>query len=215
VSVAASLILAHYKSTILMEAVLKRSSDIQPMCTNGTWKGTAKVSNCYAQIVTGSKNTKTRNLPSKSVIGVIVMSDVGKERKSGRKADEKSKTFQIIMKPRPEWEREVRAFKEIHKRNNFSISETIMEKAVRVFLREHHWPETPGHSQFQITEFTGDAQKKLVCERCGAEGVSRLYEAVFISGKQLKECEECFKRAKEHRLVKKFLKVITATYRRC
>lgn len=132
-----------------------------------------------------------------------------------RTADPKAKSNRVVFVPKePEQEKAARALKEWCIRNQKTINEVLSEM-VFDFLKRHHWPETPGHSQFQITEFTNGQKPKLVCERCGAEGVPRLYEAVFISGRQLKECEECFKRAKEHKLVKKFLKVITATHRGC
>ena len=88
-------------------------------------------------------------------------------------ANPKSKTKQIVAKPKEEWQTEFTAFKELCARNGLSMSQEIYERAIIPFLREHNWP--PGNSQTLIDVFV---QKKIddkivMCDSCGKEAVYR------------------------------------------
>ena len=82
-------------------------------------------------------------------------------------------TKQIVAKPKPEWIPEFTAFKEICARNQLSMSEEIYERAIKVFLRDHHWP--PGNSQtlLEVFEEKNTIPKLIVCEVCGEAAVYR------------------------------------------
>jgi len=125
----------------------------------------------------------------------------------GRPPEAKAKSHQLIVKAKPEEEVELAAFKELCARNGIKIRDEIFTRTIRPFLREHNWP--PGNSQTVIDVYTTtlEEKKELICERCG-EKTEQLYEAMFISGKKLKECKNCFEHAKNKKLVKKFLRVM-------
>ena len=82
-------------------------------------------------------------------------------------------TKQIVAKPKPEWITEFTAFKEICARNQLSMSEEIYERAIKVFLRDHHWP--PGNSQtlLEVFEEKNTIPKQEFCEVCGEAAVYR------------------------------------------
>ena len=115
------------------------------------------------------------------------------------------KTKQLVLKPKPDgsWDVEINAFRELHARNQIEISETLMEKAVRPFLREHHWP--PGNSQTLL--FQKKPSKVLTCGRCKHQFKS-LTQAVFRSGQTLLFCDDCLAWAKKHNLVRRVVQRI-------
>ena len=82
-------------------------------------------------------------------------------------------TKQIVAKPKPEWITEFTAFKEICARNQLSMSEEIYERAIKVFLRDHHWP--PGNSQTLLAGFQEKhtIPKTVFCEYCNCPAVFR------------------------------------------
>ena len=82
-------------------------------------------------------------------------------------------TKQIVAKPKPEWITEFTAFKEICARNQLSMSQEVYERAIKTFLRDHHWP--PGNSQtlLEVFEEKNTIPKMAVCEVCGESAVYR------------------------------------------
>ena len=108
-----------------------------------------------------------------------------------------SKTSQIIIKPRPEWETEFRAMKEICARNGLALNKEIYERAVRPFLRDHNYP--PGNSQTMLRRF--GVELSLVCFRCGKK-FRTLRRVEYISGVVGHSCEECLRKDKLKRVVK-------------
>lgn len=106
-----------------------------------------------------------------------------------RLAVKDSKTFQLILKPRPEWEMEIRAFKELCARNGLSMSEELYERGIKTFLHEHNWP--PGNSQTLLPKF-GLTDKKR-CFRCEGEFES-LIKVLYKSGRTLSTCRTCLEK---------------------
>jgi len=95
----------------------------------------------------------------------------------------------------PEEEEKIRAFKEIHARNqDLSIHDTIMEY-IRHFLAKHNYP--PGNSQTVLTAFVGQPVEK--CFRCG-NTFPALIRVQFVSGLRAGLCRKCFEaeKAKGH-----------------
>ena len=82
-------------------------------------------------------------------------------------------TKQIVAKPKPEWVTEFKAFKEICARNGLSMSQEIYERAIKVFLRDHHWP--PGNSQTLLAVFEekNTIPKQEFCEVCSEPAMYR------------------------------------------
>jgi len=127
-----------------------------------------------------------------------------------RPPDSKSKTKQIVFLPKnPEDEKMAEDFKKLCIQDDLQIHDLMVE-AISLVFRQHHFP--PGNPQLRldiITQTELSLQAPLTCERCQKTNVPVLYEAVFTSGKKLKECKKCFEAAKEHGLVKKFLRMIS------
>jgi len=127
-----------------------------------------------------------------------------------RPPDSKSKTKQIVFLPKnPEDEKMAENVKKLCLQDDLQIHDFMVE-AIGLAFRQHHFP--PGNPQLRldiITQTELSLQAPLTCERCQKTNVSVLYEAVFTSGKKLKECKKCFEAAKEHGLVKKFLRMIS------
>lgn len=98
-------------------------------------------------------------------------------------AKPKAKTKQIVAKPRPEWEIEFVAFKEICARNGLSMSEEIYERAIKKFLEEHHWP--PGNSQTLLEIYDGGHEESTVmCEiECCGEEAAYKCDTIFPFGR--------------------------------
>jgi len=93
-------------------------------------------------------------------------------------ANPKAKTKQLVAKPKPEWETEFVAFKEICARNSLSMSQEIYERAIKSFLRDHHWP--PGNSQTLLEGYVEVHEvSRPVCEVCGKVAVFRC-ETTFL-----------------------------------
>jgi hypothetical protein len=127
-----------------------------------------------------------------------------------RPPDSKSKTKQIVFLPKnPEDEKMAENVKKLCLQDDLQIHDFMVE-AIGLAFRQHHFP--PGNPQLRldiITQTELSLQAPLTCERCQKTNVPVLYEAVFTSGKKLKECKKCFDAAKEHGLVKKFLRMIS------
>jgi len=115
----------------------------------------------------------------------------------------KSKTCSLIVRAKPEWEIEIRAFKEICARNGIQYSEELMRRGVRPFLQEHNWP--PGNSQTVLPSY--GAIVKLKCESCG-EMFDHLFRAKFVSGLVADYCKACLEREQAKTTVKKVLGVV-------
>ena len=109
----------------------------------------------------------------------------------------KSKTPQIIVRCRPEWETEFRAMKEICARNGLKLNEEVYERAVKPFLRDHNWP--PGNSQTLLERF--GLELSLICFRCHKK-FKHLRRVEYISGKIAYSCEECLRKDRLRRVVK-------------
>jgi len=110
----------------------------------------------------------------------------------------KSKTPQIIVRCRPEWETEFRAMKEICARSGLKLNEEIYERAVKSFLKDHNWP--PGNSQTLLERF--GSELTLVCVYCGKGGFKTLRK-VTTPGGEMSVCLSCFKDLKYRLLIKK------------
>jgi len=72
-------------------------------------------------------------------------------------ANKESKTLRLVLIPKLDWETEIRAFKEICARNRIEVSNELYERAVKTFLRDHHWP--PGNSQTILDNVSEDGSK--------------------------------------------------------
>lgn len=100
--------------------------------------------------------------------------------------DPRSKTTRLVLVPKPEWEVEIRAFKEICARNGISISEELYQRGVETFLRDHNWP--PGNSQTTINGYTPQ-QKPIVLCACGQPAMRTVH---FAHKPSRKVCLDCF-----------------------
>lgn len=95
-----------------------------------------------------------------------------------RKAKPDSKTSQLIVQSKTEEEEaKIKAFKEICNREDLYIRDVLFEK-ITEFLKSHGWPETPGHSQLQISEFSNGPLRrtKNPCCVCGSESKFLVHE---------------------------------------
>jgi hypothetical protein len=102
----------------------------------------------------------------------------------------------------------VKKAKEVFKREGSSMSDFLMQELDQ-YVRLHE-PGNPQQRMDVIIETGHTYTAPLICGRCKKENVPVLYEAVFTSGLKLKECKTCFEAAKEHGLVKKFIRLIPA-----
>jgi len=89
-----------------------------------------------------------------------------------RHPDPKSKTPRIVVLAKPEWEVEMRAFKDLCARNGIEMASEIYVRAIRPFLQEHHWP--PGNSQTVLAAFSRKPKNALKCFVCRKEAVDVL-----------------------------------------
>jgi hypothetical protein len=105
-----------------------------------------------------------------------------------KKGNPKSKTLRLSLIPKPEWETEVRAFKEICARNGIEMSRELYERAVKSFLRDHNWP--PGNSQTTLPVFSEKNQTYVAPEKCGFTNCEGECEAIAVhkSGYEMPIC---------------------------
>jgi len=108
------------------------------------------------------------------------------------------KTKQIVAKPKLEWETEFMAFRELCARNGLSMSREIYDRAIKTFLRDHHWP--PGNSQTVLESFDGSKSSLKLCEweGCKRKAVWRCRSS-YPYGKNRNYCSFHKKRAEYRR----------------
>ena len=97
-----------------------------------------------------------------------------------RYPDPKSKHPRIVILAKPEWEVEMRAFKDLCARNGLEMGHEIYVRAIRTFLQDHHWP--PGNSQTVLTAFSMKPKNASKCFVCGKESIT-----VLVSGRGVKK----------------------------
>ena len=103
----------------------------------------------------------------------------------------KPSSIQLIIRAKPEWEVEFRAFKELCARNGIQYSQEIYERAIRPFLRDHNWP--PGNSQTVLNGFVPPIVTVCETKNCNAEAI---YELHFPHKPTRKVCPSCLKEQK-------------------
>jgi hypothetical protein len=102
-----------------------------------------------------------------------------------RKPDAKSRS-PLVLRVKPEWEIQVRAFKELCGRNGIEYSKELFERGVLGFLRDHNWP--PGNSQTRMKDFVQTQLKE--CFFCKKPN-KVLFRVEYISGLIAPTCRDC------------------------
>ena len=101
----------------------------------------------------------------------------------------KAKIVQVVLKAKPEWEIEVRAFREICARNGIEMGRELYERGIRTFLRDHNWP--PGNSQTVLPAFSENkSEPPVAAAKCGFTNCDRKCEMVVVheSGYEMPVC---------------------------
>jgi len=101
-------------------------------------------------------------------------------------------------------EEKIRAYKEIHARNeDLKINASVMGH-VDNFLKRHNWP--PGNSQTLMSVFT---EQKKIQQKCGREGCeeSAIGKAEAKNGWQGFLCQRHYRQSRDARLLRKWRKL--------